>query len=196
LPQVINANAIQHLITFFDERFMPGPLLDPLIHGLNAGNPVSYTPQPEHQHTWAAINNALKTSMDAHNIEYEIAPLGERAAIIDVVPWKFRAWGQIPRHFKEALIVASDPYFDWAPHQHGQPPALVIAAGEHARRAMHRRFPELPGYAPRVPSQEGAIQINGEAVPWRGVPAPTAHGHAFGAAMQAIDDILAEVLAL
>jgi hypothetical protein len=132
--------------------------------------------------------------MDANNIAHDPVPLGQRAAIVDVVPWKFKAWGRVPYHFKNALIAAATQYVQWTLHEH--PPAFIVAAGEHARRTMHLIFPQLPAYAPNEPFQVGGIEINGQPVQWRGLPAPTAHGNAFGLAMQAICGDLAPVLAL
>jgi hypothetical protein len=194
LPQNINNNAIQHLISFFEERFDPGPIALPLIHGLNLDDIVAYAPQPTDQKTWSSINKALIACLDANHILHDPVPLGRRAAVIDVVPWKFKAWGNLPYHFKNALIAAATQYVHWTLHEH--PPAFIVAAGEHARKAMHLLFPQLPPYVPNVPVQVGVIEINGQSVQWRGVPAPTAHGNAFGPAMQAICGDLGTVLAL
>jgi hypothetical protein len=182
------------LIPFFENRFEIGPLPQPHLHGRNAGaTPKTWirpaihgqAPTSRPQQTWSRIDSRLMTlfNLPPQQRRAEL-PLGRRAAIIDLVPWKFQDWGgdnaDLTPELRDALCDAGAPHLTATLQDHV--PRVIIAAGAHVWKTMERlkRKKVEPWVSatinPYQPSriQVGKVTINRVAVPMFGVSAPTA----------------------
>jgi hypothetical protein len=88
---------VEQMRQFFIDRFQPdGPLEGPgpLVHGRNGANVVTWrnrnNPVRHGQPTWTRIDRAVRNCLELSPEPVPAAPLGQAAAIIDIVPWKFR----------------------------------------------------------------------------------------------------------
>jgi hypothetical protein len=111
-------------------------------------------------------------------------PLGRSAAIIDLVPWKFKDWGgthaDLSPDLRDALCDAGAPYLTETLQNHV--PRIIIAAGVDVWKTMRKlklRHVEpwdnatIDPYQPDQ-IQRGQVTINNVDVPLFGVLAPTA----------------------
>jgi hypothetical protein len=164
----------QALQGFFLQRFEPGRREHPVVHGRPRPGPTRWlnrdSPKPRGQATWSRAEKALRMCLQGSQHALLDAPLGQIAAIVDAVPWKFAKWAAVPDNLKGVLIQNGQPYLEATLKAH--PPAVIIATGEHVRRMMHRLYPSLPAYEIGN-EQYGVLDIGGETIPWFGVVAPT-----------------------
>jgi hypothetical protein len=167
---------IQQLSQFFTERFQPGPLMGPLLHGRNGANQATWrnrnNPTPHGQSTWTRIDRAVSNCLALAGPAPATA-LGQIATMVDIVPWKFAQWSAVPGGTKAELLALGEPYLTATLQEHT--PAVIVAAGESVRRLMHDLHPNtIPPYESGK-RQNGIIQVGACAVPWFGVVAPTAN---------------------
>ena len=100
---------VDQLVTYFDERFAPNYAGLPLRRGRHQGSVRVYaerTGRPRAVPTWARLDNILRAALHGHEVP---APLGDVAAIVDAVPYKFRRWGAVDKATKTELLAASLP---------------------------------------------------------------------------------------
>ncbi len=94
---------------FFHERFAPRYRGVPLRRGRHGGRVRSYerrTGKPRAVRTWSVLDNLLADALQGIEVP---APLGDVAAIIDAVPYKFRKWSAVPPDLRRELREVSLP---------------------------------------------------------------------------------------
>jgi hypothetical protein len=191
----LHAAGAERLVRYFEERFEPGPIAYPLVHGRDGNRLAVWTRhgqrrRPAPQETWRAIEEALRACLP----DIDANPLGRVAAIVDVVPWKFRNWSKVDENVRRALILAGQPYLRWTLSTY--PPAMVVVAGQDAWTALAAAFPErMPGYSPNG-IRSGELYLNGVQIPVVGTVAPTARRDRFRSDMRAIAARIRQALAL
>lgn len=127
---------------------------------------------------------------DRKELDY---PLGQLAAIVDLVPWKFASWQKVPETLQHELVQAGSQYFRESVALHK--PSAIVATGQYARQVMR-------GLQPTHLNREGTdnrgiIEIDGRLIPWFGTVAPTGgKGRQFYDEMARIGPQLAELLHL
>lgn len=185
--QDVRERGVPLSVSFFENRFEPGPITSPLIHGRNGTKLAVWknrrSPRGHGQRTWSAIEAALHDCFASTGVT-TAAPLGRVAAIMDVVPWKFAKWSAVTRDAKVQLLQLGAPYLAATVQAH--PPSVIIAAGADVRQVLRDLYPAgIPRYTANC-TQKGTIPIGANAVPTFGVAAPTARGNRFGTEMKDI----------
>jgi len=170
-------NHLNELICYFDDRFCPVPSMNPLPYGRSEGRVSIWRrdvggPTPRYQQTWGQIDNVLRECVAGTARDGCDAPLGDIAAIVDAVPWKFARWACVLPEWKRELLQLGSPYLAHSLEAHPEcPPAAVIAC------ALDRKL--LQEGHKLASTKDGLISINGRSVPFFEVSAPTAYGGAF-----------------
>ena len=174
------------LVDFFEERFEPGPIQAPLIHGRAPNQRTASWRRrgrnPEVHRAWGAIDGALAACL-SHRKLRGAAPLGRVGALIDVVPWKSAKWARVAPGARARLIAAGVPFLKRTLATHR--PAAVVAAGADVQRALGAAFSGVPPYHP-TKLQRGAMKIADSSVPYFGLESPTGPGHQFRKQMSTI----------
>ncbi len=182
------------LVDFFEERFEPGPIHAPLIHGRAPNQRTASWRRrgrnPEVHRAWGAIDAALAACLSRRRLR-SAAPLGRVGALIDVVPWKSAKWARVAPGARARLIAAGVPFLKRTLATHR--PAAVVAAGADVQRALGAAFSDVPLYDP-TNLQRGALTLDGSAVPYFGLQSPTGPGHQFRKQMSTIAPELCDAL--
>lgn len=170
----------------FSNRFTPGPSKTPIKHGRDGKGRAKWVRgrrDATYQRTWAEIDRALRDCLLDMTVDERDAPLGRIATIVDVVPWKFKAWSKVGPDIRDELLELGAPYLRGVLKAY--PPAIIIAAGHAVRVLMESRYQGVPKYAPGNP-QRGRLHIGKLRVPWFGVSHPAAHADRFHSDMMLI----------
>ncbi len=103
----LDAQEMEDLIGFFDGRFAPRYRGVPLRRGRHRGRVRLYeerTGTPKASQTWSVLDGLMAEALAGLDVS---APLGDAAAIVDAVPYKFRNWGKAPEKLRKELVRAS-----------------------------------------------------------------------------------------
>lgn len=184
---------VEKLVSYFDRRFEPGPYEKPLLHGRNGSTLAVWSgdrrnPQSSTQPTWRAIDRALHACLSRAGVKSG-APLGRYGAILDVVPWKFKAWSSVPVELQGDLLKAGAPYLRDSLTAH--PPRAIVVAGRDAQQGVASLLADPPPSALRW---RGHVCLGDSTIPVFGTSAPTAFGDAFARDISAILEPLIDSL--
>jgi len=105
----LTAHGAEALQGFFDERFAARYVGRPRRRGRHRGAVRTFdrrTGRPRAVRTWSVLDNLTGEALEGHGVE---APLGDVAAIIDAVPYKFRRWSAVPTDLRDELMAHAAP---------------------------------------------------------------------------------------
>ena len=110
----LNRGHEAELLDFFDMRFATRYRARPLRRGRRKGKVCCYeerTGAHRASQTWSVLDNLMADALAGLHLT---APLGDVAAIVDAVPYKFRKWSAAPSQVRRELLEVSLPmHFDF-----------------------------------------------------------------------------------
>lgn len=188
------------IISFFEHRFEPVVVQDPIIHGTSPriGSPTVWMqtpngpPRPRSQATWREINKWLHGLLAAAGLQSQ-SPLGRLAAMVDMAPWKFNNWASADPGLQIELLTAGLPYLHWVIDEFS--PSAVVLLGVDAWHAFATVVPGIPAYhLAGKPVRQGVLATKNGPIPVFGIPHTNARHGAFGVAFQVLIPLLRTAL--
>jgi hypothetical protein len=140
-----------HVLTpFFENRFHAEDN-DPLWHGRSRADrdqrptywvlSEPHPPKPKRNRTWTTLDRVLRDALAETEYRTLATPLGVVGAVVDAVPWKFRAWACVDDETRCELLERSRAYLGWWLEVHHA--AAIVTTGVDAWSALVKLHPAV-----------------------------------------------------